>query len=179
MPMKTTAQATSGPIGANRATIPAAAPLTSLYKVSIGRAAVEDVLVRVVFRKFGGVRFEVFGGAAQQRPGLTAQAPLQLAQGLRACGLVGGGFGRDGAALPGADVEPRLEGDAREKRRRSRQIVGREAGMRAGEKFLVQPPPDDRDDVALFGRGDVALRDALRCEILPVGEAPARRPARG
>lgn len=72
--------------------------------------------MRVVFRKFGGVRFEVFGGAAQQRPGLTAQAPLQLAQGLRACGLVGGGFGRDGAALPGADVEPRLEGDAREKR---------------------------------------------------------------
>ena len=57
--------------------------------------------MRVVFRKFGGVRFEVFGGAAQQRPGLTAQAPLQLAQGLCACGLVG---------------------DAREKRRRSRKI---------------------------------------------------------
>ena len=168
MPMKTTVQATSGPIGANRAAIPAAAPLTSLYKVSIGRAAIEDVLVRVVFRKFGGVRFEVFGGAAQQRPGLTAQAPLQLAQGLCACGLVGGGFGRDGAALPGADVEPRLEDGAREEGCRGGEVFGPEIGIGACEELFVERPSHDGDDVTLFGSGNVGFGNDLRRQVFPL-----------
>ncbi|MFQ7503235.1 MAG: hypothetical protein ACLRMJ_09295 [Alistipes finegoldii] len=94
---------------------------------------------------------------------------MQLAQGLCACGLVGGGFGRDGAALPGADVEPRLEGDARENAAGAARYSVVKLACEPARSF-VQPPPDDRDDVALFGRGDVALRDALRREILPVGE---------
>ena len=78
--MKTTVVATSGPIGANRAAIPAAAPLTNLNKASIGRAAVEDVVFGVVFREFVPVCVKMFRGAAQQRPGLRSQTLPQGAE---------------------------------------------------------------------------------------------------
>ena len=54
----------------------------SLYKVSIGRAAFEDVVVGIVPGKFRGMCFEVFRSAAQERAGLAAQAALQFAQRL-------------------------------------------------------------------------------------------------
>lgn len=46
---------------------PAVRPLMSLYKVSIGRAAFEDVVVGIVPGKFRGMCFEVFRSAAQER----------------------------------------------------------------------------------------------------------------
>lgn len=93
MPMNAMAHATSGPMGANRAMKPAVSPLTSLYKVSIGRAAFEDVVIGIVFGKFRGMCFEVFRSAARERAGLAAQAALQFAQRLGIRRLVGTRFG--------------------------------------------------------------------------------------
>ena len=140
----------------------------SLYKVSIGRAAFEDVVVGIVPGKFRGMCFEVFRSAAQERAGLAAQAALQFAQRLGVGRLVGARFGGYGAALSGADVEPRLYGDAGEERYRGCEVFGREAGMEACEQFFVECPSDDGHDVALFGRRDVAFADGFRRKLLPV-----------
>jgi hypothetical protein len=52
--------------------------------------------------------------------------------------------------LSGADVEPRLYGDAGEERYRGCEVFGREAGMEACEQRFVECPSDDGHDVALF-----------------------------
>ena len=74
MTMKSSVVAMSGPAGAKSPAMPAAAPLTYLYKVSIGRAAVEDVAIGVVFGNRVPVVGQVAGRATQQRPGLGEQA---------------------------------------------------------------------------------------------------------
>ena len=106
--------------------------------------------------------------AAQERAGLAEQAALQFAQRLGVGRLVGARFGGYGAALSGADVEPRLYGDAGEERYRGCEVFGREAGMEACEQFFVECPSDDGHDVALFGRRDVAFADGFRRKVLPV-----------
>jgi len=111
--------------------------------------------------------FEVFRSAAQERAGLAAQAALQFAQRLGVGRLVGARFGGYGAALSGADVEPRLYGDAGEERYRGCEVFGREAGMEACEQFFVECPSDDGHDVALFGRRDVAFADGFRRKVTP------------
>ena len=47
---------------------------------------------------------------------------------------------------------------------------GDEVGVLAFEQPLVERPPDDRDDVALLGRGDVGLGEGLGRQSLAVAE---------
>ena len=149
----------------------------SLYKVSIGRAAFEDVVVGIVPGKFRGMCFEVFRSAAQERAGLAAQAALQFAQRLGVGRLVGARFGGYGAALSGADVEPRLYGDAGEERYRGCEVFGREAGMEACEQFFVECPSDDGHDVALFVKADAtACAGVISVFMIVVVEMSVRVP---
>ena len=142
----------------------------SLYKVSIGRAAFEDVVVGIVPGKFRGMCFEVFRSAAQERAGLAEQAALQFAQRLGVGRLVGARFGGYGAALSGADVEPRLQGEPGEEGRRCREVCVAEVGMVSGEEFFVELRADHRNDVALFGGGDVGLAERVGREVLALSE---------
>lgn len=151
MPMKSMQVATSGPIGAKRAAIPAAAPLTDLYKASIRRAAFEYVASGVVLREFVPVVGEVLRGASEQRAGLGAQGPLPGPQ-----RGVGGGLPRRAlrgccAALPGADIQPRLDEQADEQGNGCRQVAVAEFGMGPREELLVEGLADDRYDVAVLG----------------------------
>ncbi|MCD8035646.1 MAG: hypothetical protein LUF83_15335 [Alistipes sp.] len=145
-----------------------------LNKASIGRAAVEDVVFGVVFREFVPVRAEMLRGTAQQRPGLCPQASPQGAERRLGGGLSVGGLRGRGAALAGADVEPRLDGEAGEQGRRGREVSVAEFGIGTREEFFVERLPDDRDDVALFGPGDVGFGDGLRRQLLPVAESEAQ-----
>ena len=168
--MKTTVVAASGPIGANSAAIPAATPLTNLNKASIGRTAVEDVVLGIVFREFIPVCAKVLRGAVQQRAGLGQQGAPQVSAG-RVPGRLGiGGFRSRRAALPGADVEPRLEDGAREEGCRGGEVFGPEVGIGACEELFVERPSHDGDDVTLFGSGNVGFGNDLRRQVFPFAE---------
>ena len=160
--------------GAAPRAIPAAAPLMNLNKASIGRAASERVVFGVVFREFVPVCEQMFSGAAQQRPGLSPQAASQGSERRFAGRLAAGGLGGRRAALPGADVEPRLEGETGEEGRRGREVFVAESGVGAFEELFVERPPYDRDDVALFGSGDVGFGDAIRRQVIPAAEGEAQ-----
>ena len=58
-------------------------------------------------------------------------------------------------------IRDRLNGEAGEQGRRGREVFVAEVGIGACEEFFVKRPPDDRDDVALFGPSDVGFGD--RC----------------
>ena len=146
----------------------------NLNKASIGRAASERVVFGVIFREFVPVCEQMFSGAAQQRPGLSPQAASQGSERRFAGRLAAGGLGGRRAALPGADVEPRLEGETGEEGRRGREVFVAESGVGAFEELFVERPPYDRDDVALFGSGDVGFGDAVRRQVIPAAEGEAQ-----
>ena len=83
---------------------------------------------------------------------------------------LGGGIGRHGAALPGADVEPRLEDGAREEGCRGGEVFGPEIGIGACEELFVERPSHDGDDVTLFGSGNVGFGNDLRRQVFPFAE---------
>lgn len=85
--------------------------------------------------------FEVFRSAAQERAGLAAQAALQFAQRLGVGRLVGARFGGYGAALSGADVEPRLYGDAGEERYRGCEYSAVKPAWRPASSFSWNARP--------------------------------------
>ena len=87
-------------------------------------------------------------------------------------GLAPGGFRGGRPALSGSDVEPRLQGKAGEECQRGRKVFVAEVIVVTGEELFVKLRADYRDDVALFGGGDVGLAEGLGREVfaLPEGE---------
>ena len=117
--------------------------------------------------------------ASEYRAGLGAQGLLPGPQ-----RGVGGGLPRRAlrgcrAALPGADIQPRLDEQADEQGDGCRQVAVAEFGMGPREELLVEGRADDRYDVAVLGGSDGSLVDGCRRQRFVGCEGPSEGLGRG
>ena len=105
------------------------------------------------------------------------RARCRARSGVSAAGCPDEPFG--GAALPGADIQPRLDEQADEQGDGCRQVAVAEFGMGPREELLVEGLADDRYDVAVLGGSDGSLVDGCRRQRFVGRKGPSEGLGRG
>ncbi len=114
----------------------------------------------------------------------SVRASVRRARCRARSGGVGGGLPRRAlrgcrAALPGADIQPRLDEQADKQGEGCRQVAVAEFGMGSREELLVEGLADDRYDVAVLGGSDGSLVDGCRRQRFVGREGPSEGLGRG